>query len=145
MFLGNYSELGKYLTLRYEQVAFKRPKSVLERQRGAVFEKDGVLIPNPRMKVIWCILLGLGFAALICFLGVGIIAATAKFSEIFIRFFFWIAIVWTLASSTLLMLIVRAFGANGKDCMSAFLAGVAIWLVVIQIGQTKLNGQLGQD
>ncbi|KXT11868.1 hypothetical protein AC579_4177 [Pseudocercospora musae] len=124
-------------------VAFKRRKTVLERQHGAVVERDKIWVPDRRKKMIWGTLLGLGFAALICFLGVGIIATTTTFSPIFVQYFFWIAIIWTLASTSLLVLIVRAYGGNGKDCMSAFLAGVAIWLVVIQIGQTKLNGQLG--
>jgi hypothetical protein len=123
-------------------VAFNRQRTLIERQRGAVVEDGKLLVPNPRVKMLWSITLGLGYAASICFLGVGIIATTATFSPTFVKYFFWIAILWLLASSSLLVLIVRAFGANGKDCMSAFLAAVAIWLVIIQIGQTKLNGQL---
>lgn len=127
-----------------EIVAYKRTKTTLEQQRRVVRDDGGLAVLNPRMKRIWFIIISLAILALITFLGVGIIATTATFSEGFVKYFFWISIVWTLASSTLLVSVVRAFGANGKDALSAFLAAVAIWLVVIQIGQTKLNGQLDQ-
>lgn len=123
-------------------VAFKRLRTLLERQYRAVAEDGKLLVPNAEMKRVWFVLLGFRYLASFCFLGVGIIATTT-FSGIFVKYFFWISILWILASSSLLVGIVRAFGGNGKDCMSAFLAAVGIWLVVIQIGQTKLNGQLG--
>lgn len=126
-------------------IAFKRHKTLLEQQRGVITEHGKYLTANPRTKKMWSILLTAGFAAEILFLGVGIIAMTTTFSDIMVRFSFWICIIWLLARSSLLVLLVRALGANGKDCLSAFLAAVAIWLVVIQIGQTKLNGQLGVD
>jgi hypothetical protein len=67
------------------------------------------------------------------FFGVGIIATNSQFSPLFQRIFFWIAIVWTLVPSLLLAWIVRATGGTGKDITSAFIASIAIWLVVIQV------------
>ena len=126
-----------------EVIAFKRPKSLLERQWRAleVQPASGLLVPNRNMVLLWRILLILGFVCLWGFLGVGIIATTTTFAPKFIESFFWIAIVWTMTSSTLLTLLVRAMGGNGRDCVGACLAAVAIWLVVIQIGQTKLAAQ----
>lgn len=124
-------------------IAFKRHKTLLEQQRGVITEHGKHLTPNPKTKKMWRILLAAGFAAEIVFLGVGLIAMTTTFSDIMMQYLFWICLIWLLASSSLLVLLVRALGASGKDCLSAFLAAVAIWLVVIQIGQTKLNGQRG--
>lgn len=124
-------------------VAFKRPKTLLERQYRSVTDDGKLLILNPTMQKVWFVLLGLAYLASFTFLAVGIIATTTTFDETFVQYFFWISIAWILASSSLLVGIVRAFDGSARDCMSAFLAAVAIWLVVIQIGQTKLNGQLG--
>lgn len=124
-------------------VAFKRHKTLLEQQRGVITEKGKLLTTNPKAKRMWAIILALGFAAQIGFLGVGIIAMTATLNSTMVKYLFWICLMWLLASSSLLVLLVRALGANGKDCLTAFMASVAIWLVVIQIGQTKLNGQTG--
>ena len=54
-------------------------------------------------------------------------ATTADFSKGFAKYFFWVCILWILIASTLLVFIVRHFGANSRDAMSAFLASVAIW------------------
>ena len=124
-------------------IAFQRPKTLLERQYRAVTEEGKLLVPNTVMKRVWFVLLGLAYLASFAFLAVGIIATTTTFNDTFVKYFFWISILWILASSSLLVGIVRAFGGSAKDSMSAFLASVGIWLVVIQIGQTKLNGQLG--
>jgi hypothetical protein len=48
--------------------------------------------------------------------------------------------IWTPASTSLTALLVRALRASEKDYLSAWLAVVALYLVVIQIRQTKLNG-----
>ena len=93
------------------------------------------------MKRIWAGLFALAFFCLFLFLAVGVIATTTTFNQTFVKTFFWIAIIWTIASSGLLVSVVRAFGGNPKDCLMAFLAAVAIWLVVIQIGQTHLSYQ----
>lgn len=124
-------------------IAFKRHKTLLEQQRGVISEHGKYLTPNPKTRKLWMVLLTAGFAAEIVFFGVGLIAMTTTFSDVMTRYLFWICLIWLLASSSLLVMLVRALGATGKDCLSAFLAAVAIWLVVIQIGQTKLNGQLG--
>jgi hypothetical protein len=74
--------------------------------------------------------------SLIYFYGVGIIATNTRFSPTFLRYFFWIAIFWSLISSTLLSCLTVAYGALGRDTVGVFLTGLGIWLVVIQIGQT---------
>ncbi|CAI6339823.1 unnamed protein product [Periconia digitata] len=123
-------------------IAFKRKKTMLERQRGGVLQHGKIVTPNPGMKRLWAFLISLGVAVSIGFLAVAIIATTTEFHPLFIKYFFWIAIVWVLAASATLVALVRAFGASGKDSLSVFLATVAIYLVIIQIGQTKLYGQL---
>jgi hypothetical protein len=57
-----------------------------------------------------------------------------------------------LISSSLLSWLTVAFGASRRDAVGAFLTGIGIWLVVIQIGQTHLltqvqkgNSQAGGD
>jgi hypothetical protein len=126
-------------------IAFKRKKTMLERQRGGVLQHGNFVAPNPRIKLLWKFLISLGVLASIGFLSVGIIATTTTFDPFFIKYFFWVAIVWVLAASSLLVALVRAFGAGGKDSLGVFLAAVAIYLVIIQIGQTKLYGQLNAD
>ncbi len=76
------------------------------------------------------------FALILClltFFAVGIVASTATFSEVFLRAYFVIAIVWTLSSSLLVFLLVRLFGGEIKDAVAAFLAAIGLWLVVIQV------------
>ena len=125
-------------------VAFKRRKTTVERQWHAIrtFEDSPILVRNEKMLIFWKCAFGLAFICLILFLGVGIIATTTTFSPVFVKTFFWIAIVWTIVSSGLLVFVVRLFGGDGKDCPGAMLAAVAIWLVVIQIGQTHLSIQV---
>lgn len=91
---------------------------------------------------IWRIIILLVIAALTCFYGVGIIATNTQFNPSFQRYFFWIAIFWSLVSSSLLGFLVVWLGGNKKDAVSALLTGLAIWLVIIQIGQTHLITQL---
>jgi hypothetical protein len=124
-------------------IAFKRHKTMLEQQRGVFVEKGKLVTVEPVVKKIWAVVLALGCVAQICFLGVGIIAMTSTLSKPMIKYVYWVCFAWILWSSSFLVLLVRALGASGKDCLGAFLAAVAIWLVVVQIGQTKLNGQLG--
>jgi hypothetical protein len=122
-------------------VAFKRHKTLLEKQRGVFVEQGKNVSMNPRTKNIWAFVLAFACFAQVAFLGVGIIAMTTTLNETMIKYMYWVCFAWILLSSSLLVLLVRALGASGKDCLSAFLAAVAIWLVVVQIGQTKLNGQ----
>lgn len=122
-------------------VAFKRPKTTLERQPRAVRYENEVVVPNPLWKMLWAALLVFACFCLFMFFAVGVIATTTTFSPTFVTTFFWIAIIWTMVSSSLLCALVRAFGASARDCVGAFLACVAIWLVVIQIGQTHLAAQ----
>jgi len=70
---------------------------------------------------------------LICFYGVGIIATNTEFSPIFQQYFYWIAILWSVASSSLLAWVVTTLGATRRDAVGAFLSAIAIWLVVIQV------------
>ena len=77
--------------------------------------------------------LNLGFLCLIAFLAVGIIATTTTFSSTFNKTFFWIAIARTVISPALLGALVKAPGGHGRDTVGAYLAAVAIWLVVVQI------------
>jgi len=74
---------------------------------------------------------------LICFYGVGIIATNTQFSPIFQQYFYWIAILWSVASSSLLAWVVIALGATRRDAVGAFLSAIAIWLVVIQVSTTS--------
>ena len=87
---------------------------------------------------IWRVIILLVVAALICFYGVGIIATNTQFDPSFQRYFFWIAIVWSLVSSSLLSLLVVWLGGNKRDAVSALLTGLAIWLVVIQVSNMKV-------
>lgn len=75
----------------------------------------------------------LASVALAIFLGVGIIATNTTFSPTFQRTFFWIAIAWIFFSSSLLVWLVKVFGGNKRDMLSALLVAVGIWLVVIQV------------
>jgi hypothetical protein len=125
-------------------VAFKRHKTLLEKQRGVFVEQGEQVTMEPVIKRIWAVVLAFACFAQIAFLGVGIIAMTTTLNENMIKYMYWVCFAWILLSSSLLVLLVRALGASGKDCLSAFLAAVAIWLVVVQIGQTKLNGQQGE-
>lgn len=86
-------------------------------------------------------MLGSAYVVLFLFLGVGVIATTTRFSPFFMETFYWVAVIWTMAASTLLVAVVRAFGGSARDCLSAMLASVAIYLVILQIGQTRLNVQ----
>lgn len=127
-------------------IAFKRRKTLIERQHWAVRRPSGrpvshMLVPSKRMKVFWRIMLGLAYLCLFLFLGVGVIATTTRFSPFFVETFFWIAVIWTMAGSGLLVAVVRAFGGNSRDSLSAMLASIALYLVIIQIGQTRLNVQ----
>ena len=125
-------------------VAFKRHKTLLEKQRGVFVEQGEQVTMEPVIKRIWAVVLAFACFAQIAFLGVGIIAMTTTLNENMIKYMYWVCFAWILLSSSLLVLLVRALGASGKDCLSAFLAAVAMWLVVVQIGQSKLNGQQGE-
>jgi hypothetical protein len=125
-------------------IAFKRHKTMLEQQRGVFVEEGRQVTMKPVIKRIWAVVLALGCFAQICFLGVGIIAMTSTLNKPMIRYMYWVCFLWIIWSSSFVVILVRALGASAKDCLAAFLAAVAIWLVVVQIGQTKLNGQLGE-
>ncbi|KAL2688453.1 hypothetical protein IWX47DRAFT_650894 [Phyllosticta citricarpa] len=81
----------------------------------------------------------LAVLSLICFYGVGIIATNTTFSPTFQQYFFWIAIIWSLVSSSLLRWIVALFGGHKRDVVAALLSGLSIWLVVIQVRETSLR------
>jgi hypothetical protein len=113
----------------------RRKKRTLELQPGSLREdKDsGIEFAVPRVILLWRIVFIVAIVALILFYGVGVIATNSTFSELFQRIFFWIALVWTLVPSFILAWLVHAVGGSNNDVMSAFLASVAIWLVVIQV------------
>jgi hypothetical protein len=91
---------------------------------------------------MWNVVFLLAVTALVLFYGVGIIATNAQFSPTFQKYFFWIAIFWSLLSSSLLSWLTTALGATRRDAVGAFLTGLGLWLVVIQIGQTHLFTQV---
>ncbi|KAF2118616.1 hypothetical protein BDV96DRAFT_643854 [Lophiotrema nucula] len=121
-----------------------RPKTTPERQPGTLhYGADGSVRFRYLMNWLWNAVLLLVILALVCFYGVGIIATNTKFSPTFQHYFFWIAIAWSLISSALLSWLSMALGASKRDAVGAFLTGLGIWLVVIQIGQTHLITQAG--
>lgn len=81
----------------------------------------------------WNFVLVFSVAALVGFYGVGIVATSTTFSPIFVKYFYWVAIAWSLISSVLLSWVVVAFGSSKRDSFGAFLSCIAIWLVLIQV------------
>ncbi|KAK5170525.1 uncharacterized protein LTR77_005113 [Saxophila tyrrhenica] len=119
-----------------------RPKTVTEKQRGTLqYGPNGAVHIRTKLKLAWKIILLLATVALVCFYGVGIIATNTTFAPLYKKYFFWIAIGWSLISSALLMWLVIALGASTRDFVGVFLTGLGLWLVVIQIGQTHLLTQ----
>ena len=100
--------------------------------------ETGAVVVVPHMLLLWRIIFSLAIFALVAFFGVGVIATNSTFSPLFQKVFFWIAIVWTLVPSIILAWLVRAIGGSNKDVTGVFLASIAIWLVVIQVGYNKL-------
>jgi len=91
---------------------------------------------------MWKVVFSVVGVSLVAFFAVGIIASTQEFSGIFLKNYFIIAIIWSLASSSLLSWFVRLLGGGTKDAVATFLAMLGIWLVVIQIGQVRVGDQL---
>jgi hypothetical protein len=121
-----------------------RSKTVSETQKWTLrYDSDGTVHYQSKVYIAWNIVFVSVVLALICFYGVGIIATNTRFSPTFLKYFFWIAIFWSLISSALLSWLTVAYGASRRDAVGVFLTGLGIWLVVIQIGQTHLLGQLG--
>jgi hypothetical protein len=119
---------------------FRRRKSTVERQPGAVKVnlETGEYVANLAMKRLWTAIFVCCFVFLFLFFGVGVIATNSPFSPLFQKIFFWVAVIWTMAPTILLSWLVSAIGGSKRDIASVFLASLAIWLVVIQIGQTHL-------
>jgi len=125
------------------KVSFKRKKRFLERQPGAIrYYKDRTYKAFTRIKHAWTAVFILAIVVLFVFFGVGVIATNSTFSLLFEKIFFWVAIVWTLAASVILAWLVKAFGGSNKEILTVFMTSIAIWLVVIQIGQTHLITQI---
>lgn len=113
---------------------FQRSKRASEQQWGSLkYHLDGSLSRHTGWIFWWKFVLLFAIAALVCFYGVGIIATNSTFSPIFVRYFFWVAIFWSLISSLLLSWVVIAFGSSTRDSVGAFLSAIAIWLVIIQV------------
>ncbi|KAL1626011.1 hypothetical protein SLS56_007069 [Neofusicoccum ribis] len=121
-----------------------RTKSTIQRCVGTLkYDSNGRTAYRPIFASLWVVILTIAVLALICFYGVGIIATSTTFDPTFQKYFFWIAIIWSLASSSLLGWIIMIFGGNKRDVVAALISGLGIWLVIIQIGQTYLLTQLG--
>lgn len=122
-----------------------RPKTVSEQQKWTLrYNSDGTVNYHSRINLFWNVsFLGV-ILALFVFYGVGIIATSSRFSETFQKYFYWIAIFWSLISSGLLSWLTVKFGATRRDAVGAFMTGLGLWLVVIQIGQTYLLGQVAE-
>ncbi|KAF2632031.1 hypothetical protein BU25DRAFT_406548 [Macroventuria anomochaeta] len=119
-----------------------RTKTVTEKQKWTLrYEPNGKVRYRSNVWLAWQVIFPIAITTLACFYGVGIIATNTTFSKPFQKYFFWVAIFWSLISSTLLSWLTLAFGASRRDAMGAFLTGIGLWLVVIQIGQTHLLGQ----
>lgn len=97
------------------------------------YEDNGSVTLRHKAARTWLGVLVFAVTALACFYGVGIIATNSTFSPAFQKYFFWIAIFWSLISSSLLSWVVKAFGGNKRDVVAALLSGLSIWLVVIQV------------
>lgn len=97
----------------------RRAKTTAERQRGTLkYAGNGEVVLHWKYARAWQIFLLLSVAALILFYGVGIIATNTRFSPIFERYFFWIAIFWSLISSALLSWVVKALGGTKRDVVA---------------------------
>ncbi|KAF1984946.1 hypothetical protein K402DRAFT_335501 [Aulographum hederae CBS 113979] len=125
---------------------YQRLKTSAERQPySLVYNPDGSLRPRPFAIYIWKTIFTLSILSLVCFYGVGIIATNTRFSPVFQRSFFWVAIFWSLISSSLFGWLTWALGASKRDVMGAFLTAIGLWVVVIQIGQTHLATEAQQE
>ncbi|KAF2233220.1 hypothetical protein EV356DRAFT_210758 [Viridothelium virens] len=123
-----------------------RLKKPSESRKGVIrYDTDGTLHWHPYRRHFWQGILFGSMAVLILFYAVAIIVTNSTFSPVFIEYYFWIAIVWSLISSGLLSWVVYVLGATKRDTMLSFLAGLSLWLVVIQIGQTHFSNQLSQS
>jgi hypothetical protein len=100
--------------------------------------ETGAIVVVPHILLIWRIIFFVAILVLIIFFGVGVIATNSTFSPLFQKIFFWIAIIWTLTPSIILAWLVRAVGGSDKDVTSVFLASIAIWLVIIQVSDSRL-------
>lgn len=97
----------------------RRTKTAEERQRGSLkYQISGETELNYRIARTWTIVLYLAVIALVLFYGVGIIATNSEFSPTFEKFFFWIAIFWSLISSALLSWVVKVLGGSHRDVVA---------------------------
>jgi hypothetical protein len=113
---------------------FQRSKTASEQQWGSLkYNLDGSLSRQTGWIFWWKFVLASTTLALVGFYGVGIIATNSTFSTLFVRYFFWVAIFWSLISSVLLSWLVIAFGSSKRDSVGAFLSAIAIWLVIVQV------------
>ena len=124
------------------EIRIQRRKHASERLRWALeYDKaTGDPMSRPYMIGVWRAALFLSGCALVAFYGVGVIATNTTFSPLFQQYFFWIAIVWSLASSSLLGWLVSILGASKRDVLGSFLSALALWLVIIQVRLYPLLG-----
>lgn len=121
---------------------FLRPKTATEKQwHSLTYNIDGSVIQNKAWQKAWRVIFLVGVITLVAFYSVAIIATNSPFSPTFMRGFYWIAIIWSLLSSSLLCFILGCLGASKRDIFGAFLSALALWLVVIQVslGVRKVN------
>lgn len=97
----------------------RRTKTAEERQKGSLrYQVSGETELRYRIARAWKLTLYLAVAALVCFYGVGIIATNSEFSPTFEQYFFWIAIFWSLISSSLLSWVVKVLGGTHRDVVA---------------------------
>lgn len=95
------------------EVWYQRRKHSAERLWHAViYRDDGSYVAYPKVIRFYKTLLWIAGVALICYYSVGIIATNTTFAPLFHKFFFWIAILWSLSGSALLSWLVWVIGAG---------------------------------
>ncbi|KAI5799804.1 hypothetical protein EDC01DRAFT_517805 [Geopyxis carbonaria] len=124
-------------------ISYHRPKTTIELQAGtfALTPSGGVERVEP-VIARWRWLIPAVGVVLALFFGVGMVASTQRFSPVFLKTYYIVAIFWGLISSGLLAWYTGVFGGGSKDKVSMFLASLALWLVVIQIGQSRITLQV---
>ena len=110
-----------------------RPRTLLERQYGAVRYINGVARPVEFRIRLWLALFVIIAFILVLFFGVGLIGSTQEFSRFFLDNYFAIAVAWSLSSSALLAWYIKLLGGTTTEAAAGLLAMMGLWLVVMQV------------
>lgn len=116
-------------------ILYQRPKTIAERLYRTVSynpEKGSFQI-HPRRAKIWNWVLVLIVALMLIGYGTCFVGANVKFSGGIKRFFFVIALLAGLTEATVFSWIVRVVGGDWRDVANAFIAFIALSLVVTQV------------